>query len=177
MNQSKCAFGQRQIAYLGHVIDERGVSTDPEKIETIRKWPVPRNSKEVRSFLGLAGYYRKFAKHFGIIARPLFSLLKKNHPFVWTTETAKAFELPQRGLISTPVLHLPDFNKQFVIDTDTYDYGVGAVLQQGGHPIAYMSKPLAPKYRGLFTYEKECFAILMAVEQWRPYLHHDEFLI
>ena len=129
------------------MIDERGVSTDPEKIATIRNWPVPRNSKEVRSFLGLEGYYRKFVKHFSIIARPLFNLLKKGHPFVWTAETNKAFELLQQGLVSAPVLHLPDFTKQFVIDTDACDYGVGAALQQGGHPIAYMSKPLAPKHR------------------------------
>lgn len=96
---------------------------------------------------------------------------------MWTKETQTAFELLQQSLISAPVLQLPDFTKPFTIDTDACDYGVGAVLQQGGHPIAYMSKPLGPKNRGLSTYEKECLAILMAVEQWRPYLHNGEFLI
>ncbi|KAM3348690.1 hypothetical protein ACQJBY_022133 [Aegilops geniculata] len=177
VKQSKCAFGQQHIAYLGHVINAAGVSTDPSKIDTIKNWPKPMNVNEVRSFLGLAGYYHKFVKHFGIIARPMFNLLKKGHPFVWTDETQKAFELLKQGLISAPVLQLPDFSKTFVIDTDACDYGVGAVLQQGGHPIAYMSKPLGPKHRGLSTYEKECLAILMAVEQWHPYLHSDEFLI
>ncbi|KAM3402096.1 hypothetical protein ACQJBY_006196 [Aegilops geniculata] len=112
-----------------------------------------------------------------MIACPLFHLLKKGKPFVRTAETQTTFDLVKQGLVSAPVLRLPDFNKQFVIDTDACDYGVGAILQQEGHPIAYMSKPLAPKNRGLSTYEKECLAILMAVEQWRPYLHTDEFLI
>lgn len=177
VKQSKCAVGQQQIAYLGHVINAEGVSTDPSKIETIKQWPTPSNAKKVRSFLGLAGYYRKFVKHFGIIARPLFNLLKKGRPFVWTDDTQTAFSLLQQRLISASVLQLPDFSKPFVIDTDACEYGVGAVLQQGGHPIAYMSKPLGPKNGGLSTYEKECMAILMAVEQWRPYLHTDEFLI
>lgn len=174
---SKCAFGQQQISYLGHVVNSAGVSTDPSKIQSIAQWPTPVSAKQVRSFLGLAGYYRKFVKHFGIIARPLFNLLKKQIPFVWTEATNTAFELLKQNLISAPLLALPNFHKQFTIDTDACEYGVGAVLQQEGHPIAYMSKALGHKNRGLSTYEKECLAILMAVEQWRPYLHHQEFLI
>lgn len=143
----------------------------------IQKWPSPQCAKDVRSFLGLAGYYRKFVWHFGIIARPLFNLLKKNQLFVWTSDTQQAFDTLKDKLVSAPVLQLPDFSKQFVIDTDACAYGVGVVLQQDGHPIVYMSKPLRPKNRGLSTYEKECLAILMAVDQWRPYLHNDEFLI
>jgi hypothetical protein len=174
---TKCAFGQQQISYLGHVINSNGVSSDPDKINKVAQWPTPANNKDVRSFLGLAGYYRKFVKHFGIIARPLFNLLKKNTPFVWTDDTDTAFQLLKQSLIEAPVLRLPDFGKTFVIDTDACDTGVGAVLQQEGHPIAYMSKPLSPKNRGLSTYEKECLAILMAIEQWRAYLQHQEFLI
>lgn len=177
VKQSKCSFGQQKIAYLGHVISAEGVATDPSKVRTIEQWPTPSSAKEVSSFLGLAGYYRKFVKHFGIIARSLFNLLKKNQPFLWTSETNTAFKLLQQSLISAPVLQLPDIEKPFVIDTDACDYGVGAVLHQGGHPIAYMSKPLGPKNRGLSTYEKECLAILMAVEQWRPYLQTGEFLV
>ncbi|KAK1651077.1 hypothetical protein QYE76_068882 [Lolium multiflorum] len=177
VKMSKCSFGQQQISYLGHVISATGVSSDPSKISKVASWPTPRSSKDVRSFLGLAGYYRKFVRHFGIFARPLFNLLKKNAPFVWTEETDTAFQLLKQGLIEAPVLSLPDFSKPFVIDTDACDTGVGAVLQQNGHPIAYMSKPLGPRHRGLSTYEKECLAILMAIEQWRPYLHNGEFLI
>jgi hypothetical protein len=177
VKQSKCSFGQQRIAYLGHVIDSRGVSSDPDKISKVETWPTPANCKEVRSFLGLAGYYRKIVKHFGIIARPLFDLLKKNSTFFWTKDTDKAFQLLKKGLTEAPVLSLPDFNKTFVIDTDACDSGVGAVLQQDGHPTAYMSKPLCNKNKGMSTYEKECLAILMAVEQWRPYLQHHEFVI
>jgi hypothetical protein len=88
---SKCSFGQQQISYLGHVINKAGVASDPQKIAKVANWPVPVNSKDVRSFLGLAGYYRKFVQHFGIIARPLFNLLKKGAPFVWTSESETAF--------------------------------------------------------------------------------------
>lgn len=177
VKKAKCSFGQQQIAYLGHVINSQGVSSDPDKIHKVANWPTPANCKDVHSFLGLAGYYRKFVKHFGIIARPLFNLIKKNMPFVWTSETDTAFKLLKQNLIEAPVLCLPDFTKTFVIDTDACDTGVGAVLQQDGHPIAYMSKPLSNKNRGLSTYEKECLAILMAVEQWRAYLQHQEFVI
>lgn len=139
---TKCSFGQQQISYLGHVINSKGVSSDPEKINKVKNWHVPQNSKDVRSFLGLAGYYRKFVQHFGIIARPLFNLLKKNAPFVWTNDTEIAFQVLKAKLVEALVLKLPDFSKTFTIDTDACDTGVGAVLQQDGHPIAYMSKPL-----------------------------------
>lgn len=177
VKRSKCSFGQPHIAYLGHIINQQGVSSDPSKVDKVAKWPVPQNTKDVRSFLGLAGYYRKFVRHFGILARPLFNLLKKSVPFIWTEETKTSFELLKKSLVEAPVLKLPDFTKTFVIDTDACDSGVGAVLQQDGHPIAYMSKPLSNRNRGLSTYEKECLAVLMAVEQWRPYLQHQEFLI
>jgi hypothetical protein len=88
---TKCSFGQQQITYLGHVINAQGVSSDPTKITKVANWPKPQSSKDVRSFLGLAGYYRKFVRHFGILARPLFNLLKKNAPFVWTDDTETAF--------------------------------------------------------------------------------------
>lgn len=177
IKRSKCSFGKPQIAYLGHIINQQGVSCDPSKVDKVARWPVLENSKDVRSFLGLAGYYRKFVRHFGILARPLFNLLKKNAPFIWTDETNTSFELLKKSLVEAPVLKLPDFTKTFVIDTDACDVGVGAVLQQEGHPIAYMSKPLSIRNRGLSTYEKECLAVLMAVEQWRPYLQRQEFLI
>jgi hypothetical protein len=147
------------------------------RLRRVTSWPTPQTSKDVRSFLGLAGYYRKFVRHFGILVRPLFNLLKKQTPFVWTQETDSSFQLLKQVLIKAPVLSLPNFAKPFVIDTDACDSGVGAILQQDGHPIAYMSKPLSPRHHGLLTYEKECLAILMAVEQWRPYLHNGEFLI
>jgi hypothetical protein len=147
----KCSYGQQRIAYLGHGIDSQGVSSDPTKIAKVANWPVPQNSKEIRSFLGLAGYYRKFVKNFGIIARPFFTLLKKNTPFVWTFGAETAFHLQKKQSVEAHVLKLPDFSKTFFIDTDACDTAVGAVLQQDGHPIAYMSKLLGQRNRGLLT--------------------------
>jgi hypothetical protein len=103
VNMSKCAFATREISYLGYVISSRGVSTCPDKISTVLNWPVPTGIKELRGFLGLADYYRKFVKHFGMISRPLTDLLKKNVMFVWT---------------SGPVLALPAFSQPFYIETD-----------------------------------------------------------
>jgi transposase InsO family protein len=174
---SKCKFAQRTIAYLGHVISEAGVSTDLSKVEAVNNWPKPTNVKQLRSFLGLAGYYRKFVHHFAVIAKPLTTLLKKGVLFVWTQDHDLAFTALKQALTSAPVLALPDFAKQFCIETDASKCGVGAVLLQEGHPLAFISKPLGVKTQGLSTYEKEYLAILLAVEHWRPYLLHGEFLI
>ena len=154
-----------------------GVATDPSKVESIRKWPVPTDSKQLRSFLGLASYYRKFVRHFAILARPLTNLLKKGTLFIWTPDHDATFFALQQALISAPVLALPDFSKQFQIHTDASDAGVGAVLIQEAHPIAFVSKALGPRTRGLSTYEKEYLAVLVAVEQWRSYIQHAAFII
>lgn len=174
---SKCQFAQQTISYLGHVIGTARVATDPSKIEDVRQWPVPTNVKELRSFLGLAGYYRKFVKNYALIARPLTDLLKKGTLFVWSPIHASAFVALKDALISAPVLALPDFAKTFQVQTDASDAGVGAVLTQDGHPIAFISKSLGPKTRGLSTYEKEYLAVLIAVDHWCPYLQHAEFVI
>lgn len=140
---SKCAFGQQRISYLGHVISADRVATDPTKIQAVRDWPTPTNVKEVRQFLGLAGYYQRFMRQFGVLARPLFNLLKKGPPFVWTDNTEQSFQVLKQGLISAPVLALPNFQKPFTVETDACDVGIGAILQQDGHPIAFMSKSLS----------------------------------
>ncbi|WVZ95213.1 hypothetical protein U9M48_041007, partial [Paspalum notatum var. saurae] len=174
---SKCEFAQRQIHYLGHVISQDGVSTDPAKIEAIISWPSPSSVKELRSFLGLAGYYRRFVRHFGVFSRPLTALLKKHALFIWTTEHDASFAALKQALCKAPVLALPDFTQPFLLETDASGSDVGAVLMQGGHPLAYVSKALGPKSQGLSTYEKEYLAILMAVQHWRQYLGHTEFII
>jgi hypothetical protein len=167
---SECEFAKNQVAYLGHVITAQGVATDPEKIKVIENWQTPTNAKELRSFLGLAGFYRKFVKNFGVISRPLFNLFKKYALFVWTQDHQTSFDLLKQALVSAPVLALPDFTKQFCIYTDACQTGVGAVLMQNGHPLAFLSRALGPKNQGLSTYEKEYMAILLAVTQWRSYL-------
>jgi hypothetical protein len=174
---SKCSFAKQKIAYLGHVISKDGVSTDPTKVEAVHSWPTPQNAKELRGFLGLAGYYRKFVKNFGVIARPLTNLLKKHTIFVWTDEHTLAFSLLKTALSSAPVLALPNFTRPFAIETDASRSGVGAVLLQDGHPLAYVSKPLGIKNMGLSAYEKEFLAILLAVDHWRSYLQHGIFQI
>jgi hypothetical protein len=170
IKRSKCSFAQNRVAYLGHVFSSQGVATDHSKIEAISAWPVPINTKELRSFLGLAGYYRKFARHFRIVSQPLTHLLKKGTLFIWTTDHQGAFDALKQALVSALVLALPNFSKLFIIETDACDDAVGAVLMQEGHPLAYLSKALGPKSKGLSTYEKEYMAILLAVQQWRAYL-------
>lgn len=177
VKRSKCSFGQNQLSYLGHRISAQGVATEPSKVRAVKDWVTPTDATAVRRFLGVAGYYRRFVRHFGIIARPLFNLLKKGTPSVWTSQTEQAFQVLKQQLISAPVLALPDFTKTFVVETDACADGIGAVLQQDGHPIAFMSKSLCPRYRGLSTYEKEYLAIVVVVDQWRPYLQHAEFVI
>jgi hypothetical protein len=154
------------------VISERGVATCPTKIKAVVDWPVPTNVKQLMSFLGLAGYYRKFVHHFGIISRPLTKMLKKGAVFVWTDDHDIAFNTLKSALISAPVHVLPDFSKKFCVQTDASDFGVGVVLMQDGHPLAYVSKSLGPRLRGLSTYEKEYVAMLLAVDQWRSYLQY-----
>lgn len=140
-------------------------------------WPAPTSVKALRGFLGLAGYYRKFMQHFGIIAKPLTDLLKKDQVFVWTIDHQMAFELLKQALCSAPVLALPNFSQPFHIETDASGTGVGAVLQQNGHPIAFLSKALSPQNQSFSVYEKEYLAILMVVDHWRHYLLQAEFFI
>jgi hypothetical protein len=139
-------------------------------------WPVPTTVTELRGFLGLTGYYRKFVRNYAIIARPLTLLLKKKS-FIWTESATTAFQALKQAMSSTPVLCLPDFSKQFVVETDACDTGIGVVLMQDQHPIAYLSKPLGAAHLALSIYDKEFLALLMAIERWRPYLQRAEFLI
>lgn len=174
---SKCSFAQQKLEYLGHIIGKDGVATDDKKIEEVKNWPTPKTLKQVRSFLGLAGYYRRFIRNYGLMSKPLTDLLKKNSTFKWTPTTAQAFEAVKQALISAPVLQLPNFSKQFIIETDASHTGIGAVLMQEGHPIAFLSKALCSKSQAMSAYEKECLAVLMAVDRWRSYLQHHEFII
>jgi len=124
----KCSFAQTQISYLGHTIGALGVGTDSSKLAALADWPTPSPIKELRSFLGLAGYYRRFVRHFGIISKSLTNLLKKHVLFIWTLEHESAFQALKSTLCQSPVLALPSFSKPFTIDIDASDVGVGAVL-------------------------------------------------
>jgi hypothetical protein len=174
---SKCQFAATQLEYLGHIISDQGVATDKTKTEAMLHWPQPSNVTELRGFLGLTGYYRKFVKHYGVLAKPLTDLLQKNQAFVWTAAAQQAFDNLKQAMSQTPVLILPDCNKPFVIETDACDDGIGAVLLQQGHPVAYLSKALGVNNKKLPIYEKEFMAIMMVVDKWRAYLQRGPFTI
>lgn len=173
---SKCSFAKDNMDYLGHIISHKGVATDPEKTAVMKQWPLPTNATELRGFLGLTGYYRKFVKNYGIIAKPLTNLLTKKG-FIWTEQATVAFNLLKNAMANTPVLTLPNFTLPFVVETDACDTGVGAVLMQQGHPVAYMSKALGVKNSKLSIYEKEFMAVIMAIDKWRSYLQRGPFTI
>ncbi|VDI00395.1 Hypothetical predicted protein [Mytilus galloprovincialis] len=146
LKPSKCTMFQTQVLFLGHVVSRDGVSCDPLKVETVKTWPIPRTVTEVKSYLGLAGYYRKFIPNFSQIASPLTGLTKKARKFIWTDECQLSFEKLKELLISAPILSYPQQEGSYILDTDASANGIGAVLSQiqDGHEkvIAYSSKTL-----------------------------------
>ncbi|XP_026383409.1 uncharacterized protein LOC113278901 [Papaver somniferum] len=152
------------LEYLGHIITSDGVVVDPEKIACMKSWPIPTTLKQLRGFLGLTGYYRKFVKGYGTISKPLTDLLKKNSLF-WSSLDEEAFNTLKNAMCTTLVLALPDFTKQFVVETDACSRGVGSLLMQEGSVIAFYNKLLGSKALGLSTYEKELLAVVNTVTQ------------
>ena len=143
----KCVLTRREVTYLGHIVSTEGISTDPTKTEWVKEWPTPCKLTDVRSFLGLCSYYRKFIADFAHVAEPLLWLTRKNMKFLWTDECCRAFEELKRKLTTAPVLAYPEFNIPFVLDTDASDIGIGAVLSQvhdgKERVIAYASRTLS----------------------------------
>lgn len=181
LQPDKCEFMRREVAYLGHVISDQGVSPNPDKIKAISTYPTPKNPKQIKQFLGLIGYYRRFIKDFSALAKPLTLLLKKDTPFNWTPKSQAAFDTFKTILTTEPILQYPDFSKEFLLTTDASDYAIGAVLSQGevgkDLPIAYASRTLNKAETNYSTTEKEALSIVWATNHFRPYLYGRKFTI
>ncbi|XP_065356057.1 uncharacterized protein LOC135950441 [Calliphora vicina] len=180
LNIAKSAFCVTQVKYLGFVIGNGGIQTDPEKVEAIIKWPTPKNIKQVRGFLGIAGWYRRFIENFSTEVHPITETLSTKRKFNWTTEAQKSFEKIKFLLTTTPVLSNPDFTRKFYLHCDASDYGIGAVLVQlddngSEKPVAYMSKKLNTAQRNYSVTERECLAAIEAIKKFRCYLELQEF--
>ncbi|XP_061375386.1 uncharacterized protein LOC133317533 [Gastrolobium bilobum] len=176
IKRSKCSFARQEVDYLGHVVTIDGLRMDPTKIQVMLDWLVPKNLKELRGFLGLTGYYRRFVCNYAAIATSLTELLKKD-AFLWSAAAQQAFEKLKVVMTTAPVLLLPDFQKEFTVETDASDLAVGAVLLQQEHPIAYFSKKSALRMQKASAYVRELYAITEAVKKWRQYLLGRRFTI
>lgn len=174
--KSKCKVGHKQVHYLGHIIFQKGLQIDPKKLKAVSKWPKPNNIRALRGFLGLAGYYMKFFKDYGVISIPLTALLKKN-AYQWSNEADKAFDQLKEAICTRLVLALPDFYKRFVVETDASHQSMGAVLMHEGRAIAYFSKAFGDQHLGMSIHEKEFLSIISALDKWRPYLLGRHFII
>lgn len=179
LQPDKCEFLRKEVTYLGHIINSEGVKPDPKKVEAVSNFPRPANAKNIKQFLGLAGYYRRFLGDFSKIAKPLTTLLKKDEPFVWQEAQENAFKTLRDKLCTEPLLQHPDFTKPFILTTDASGYAVGGILSQGPPgkdlPIAYASRLLNKAEQNYSTIEKELLAIVYCVQYFRPYLYGNEF--
>lgn len=176
-NLEKCSFGVQEVVFLGFVVSSRGVEVDESKINAIKNWPTPKTIGEVRSFYGLVSFYRHFVKGFSTIATPLTEVIKKDRPFKWGDEQAKAFKDLKAMLISAPLLHLPNFDKTFEVECDTSKVGIRMVLMQELKPIAYFSEKLKGATLNYSTYDLELYALIRALATWQHYLWPKEFMI
>jgi hypothetical protein len=175
-NPDKCEFFQSEVNFLGHVIKEGGLAVQQHKVDSIVQWPVPTCVKDVRSFLGLTGYYRRFVEGYSGIAAPLYDLTQKDTPFLWGEKEQAAFVLLKQSLVKAPTLATPDSNRPYVLHTDASGYAVGATLSQvdaGGvlRPVAFMSKKMSSTQRNYPVHEWELLAVMEALQAWRCYLY------
>jgi hypothetical protein len=163
----KCEFGVTKVDFLGHRITEEGLKMDDHKVKAILDWELPKSVPALRSFLGLASYYRKFIKNFVKMAAPLTNLLKKSfRTYEWDGTCDEAFETLKGILVKAPVLKLPDFDKDFEIHFDASDFATGGVLVQEGRPMAFENKKLSETERRWPTHEKEMWVVIHCLKTW-----------
>lgn len=180
VNVEKSKFCQKELKYLGFILSQDGINVDPERVRAIVEFPSPKNVKGVRSILGMFEWYRRFIENFSIKAAPITDLLKNpNGKFKWTEEAESAFNVLKKALTSAPILATPDFNLKFTIQTDACDDGMGAVLTQvqdgAERVIEFMSQKFSSAQKKYSTTEKECLAVILAVEKFRCYIEGVEF--
>ncbi|GKC24625.1 putative reverse transcriptase domain-containing protein [Tanacetum coccineum] len=174
---SKCEFWLKEVQFLGHVVNRDGIHVDPSKVESVKNWKTPESSTEIRSFLGLAGYYRRFIENFSKIAKPLTLLTQKNKTYVWGNEQDEAFRILKEKLCNAPVLALPDGPDDFVVYCDASKQGFGSVLMQRGKVIAYASRQLKKHEKNYTTHDLELGAVVFALKIWRHYLYGTKSVI
>ncbi|KAI3758179.1 hypothetical protein L6452_05732 [Arctium lappa] len=168
---SKCDFWLKEVQFLGHVVTRDGVKVDPSKIEAMMNWESPKSPSEIRSFLGLAGYYRRFIQDFSKIASSLTVLTRKNVKFEWTETQEKAFRILQKKLCEAPILSLPEGSEDFVVYRDTSKMGLGCVLMQWGKVIAYASRQLKIHEKNYPTHDLELASVVFSLKLWQHYLY------
>ncbi|KAJ9567836.1 hypothetical protein OSB04_003802 [Centaurea solstitialis] len=168
---SKCEFWIREVHFLGHVVNEKGIHVDPTKIEAIKKWEAPKTPTEIRQFLGLAGYYRRFIANFSKIAQPLTTLTQKDKKFIWGEKQEEAFQLLKHKLCNAPILALPEGTDNFVVYCDASHQGLGCVLMQNEKVIAYAYRQLKIHEKNYTTHDLELGAVVFALKIWRHYLY------
>ena len=175
LSPKKCHLFQTEVTFLGHVVNKDGIGTDPSKIEAVTSWPCPKSVKEVRSFLGLCSYYRKFVKGFATIAKPLHELTHKDQSFIWTVDCQKAFDTLKSTLTSSPILAYPSSEGDLILDTDASGVGIGAVLSQiqgdSERVIAYYSRTLNQPERQYCVTRRELLAVVEAVKHFHAYVY------
>ncbi|GJZ24657.1 putative nucleotidyltransferase, ribonuclease H [Tanacetum coccineum] len=174
---SKCEFWLQEVHFLGHVINQEGIHVDPRKVEAVKNWKAPTSPTEVRSFLGLAGYYRRFIADFSSIAKPLTLLTQKNKKYEWGAEQEEAFQLLKSKLCDAPILSLPDGVEDFVVYCDASNRGLGCVLMQRNKVIAYASRQLKIHEKNYTTHDLELGAVVFALKIWRHYLYGTKSVI
>ena len=172
---SKCEFWMTTVQFLGHMISANGISVDPSKVEVVLKWERPKSVTEIKSFVGLAIYYRRFIEGFSKIVTPLTQLTRKDQPFAWTDQCKNSFQGLKQKLTSAPVLVIPDTSRPFEVYCDASHQGLGCVLMQERRVVAYASRQLKSHEKNYPTHDLELAAVVFALKIWRHYLYDAQF--